>query len=193
MLYVPINEIARWPRNPKLHDLDRIESSMKRFGYVLPMTRDDATGKLVAGHGRLEVLLRMQARGESPPARIPLDSQGRWMAPVLTGVEFEDESEAEAYLLVDNRLVELGGWDEGALAALLADQVAHSDSSVGDLGWTDEQVKDLMETQERLVNPPPPTAPDGFPEFNGSEKATIPCPRCGFHLVVEGGQSAGGS
>jgi ParB-like chromosome segregation protein Spo0J len=54
--YVPLDEIAEAHRNPKLHDRRGIRASVTRFGFVEPITIDERTGRLVAGHGRLEQL-----------------------------------------------------------------------------------------------------------------------------------------
>ena len=35
--------------------------------------------------------------------------------PVLKGISFDDDNEAQAYLIADNRLTELGGWNTGEL------------------------------------------------------------------------------
>ena len=43
------------------------------------------------------------------------DEDGSWLVPVIRGVSFKSEEEAQAYLLADNRLVELGGWNTSAL------------------------------------------------------------------------------
>lgn len=171
IVYEPIVEIARWPRNPKEHDLDAIESSMRRFGYTLPMVRDERTGRLVAGHGRLEVLLRMQGRGDPAPRRIRVDEDGRWRAPVLLGVSFDSEEEAEAYLLVDNRTVEAGGWDHTALAAMLKDQLERAPEDASNLGWSDAEIQRIIAEADSVerVNDPSETEWVGMPEFEPGE------------------------
>lgn len=122
--FVALAEIARWPRNPKRHDLDEIEASLRRFGFIDPIVFDEGTKRIVAGHGRAETLERMRERGQTPPRRVRVRDDGEWCAPVLRGVSFENEREAEAYLVASNRLVELGGWDDAGLAAILEDQRA---------------------------------------------------------------------
>ncbi len=140
--YKPLADLARWPRNPKAHDIPQIRASLRRHGFVLPLVEDETSEQLVAGHGRLEALLQMQADGESAPRRIKVSPDGSWSVPVVGGVAFESEQEAEAYLLADNRLVEAGGWDSEALHAMLADLRAN-DALIG-TGWTDAEVDQLL-------------------------------------------------
>lgn len=121
--YVPLGELRRWPRNPKDHSLGDIHQSYDRFGYVAPMLLDERTGRLVAGHGRLDALQQRKASGKSAPERI-VTHDGRWLVPVVRGVSFESDEEAEAYGIADNRLVEVGGWNDMALAQVLADLAA---------------------------------------------------------------------
>lgn len=191
VVYLRVDEVERWPRNPKKHDLGKIERSMRRHGFVLPITRDTKTGRLVAGHGRLEVLQRMMAQGQLPPKRVKVADDGMWMVPVLNGIEFATEADAEDYLLTDNRLVELGGWDPGELKAILDDQM-EAGTDVGELGWTADDLRILeasLEVQQRLEEPPgeqpAEEPPEAFRTFDGTEKATVNCPRCGFHIVTE--------
>ena len=119
--YHDIQEIKRWPRNPKGHKDKEIESSIKRFGFVTPMVKDERTGQLVAGHGRLERLLAMHAKGDPVPKWIKVGLDGSWLAPVVCGVSFDNEAEAEAYLLADNKIGEAGGWNTEELSAMLTD------------------------------------------------------------------------
>lgn len=52
--YMRLDAIQRAPRNPKRHDLDAIQRSTDKFGVVEVPALDERTGKLVAGHGRLD-------------------------------------------------------------------------------------------------------------------------------------------
>ena len=113
--YVAIDDLTKWARNPKLHGEDALTASLKRFGFTNPFLYDETHGQLVAGHGRLEALERWQREGRDPPKRVRLDGDGRWLAPVVRGLEFSTEDEAAAYAIADNRLVELGGWDTSGL------------------------------------------------------------------------------
>lgn len=142
--YTALSAVARWPRNPKKHDEENLELSIRRFGFTQPLLVDEGTEKLVAGHGRLEALLRMQKADEVPPDRIQIDPEtGEWLVPVIRGVEFVSEREAEAFLLADNRLVEMGGWDEKALSTILEDLRASGDVALAGIGFDVEEVAQL--------------------------------------------------
>ena len=112
--YLPLSEIVEADTNPKDHDIGQIYQSIKRFGFTQPIMMNENTGKLLAGHGRLQTLQTMKQSGEKVPNRIK-EKDGEWLVPVLKGISFEDDNEAQAYLIADNRLTELGGWNTGEL------------------------------------------------------------------------------
>jgi hypothetical protein len=121
--YIDLDEILLAPRNPKLHDTDGIARSVTHFGLAELPLRDERTGRLVAGHGRINDLRTRRAAGATPPAGVRADA-GRWLVPVLRGWASETDPDAEAYLLYSNKAVENGGWDESALQQMLADAAA---------------------------------------------------------------------
>mgnify|MGYP001568894809 FL=1 len=142
--YTALTELQHWPRNPKDHDLGAINSSYRRFGYVSPILMDETTGRIVAGHGRIEELARMQAAGEPAPDRV-LVEDGEWFVPVIRGIAFADEHEAEAYLMADNQLTMLGGWKDADLLDMLTRQ-AEADTLLG----TGFDGSDVDELRKRL-------------------------------------------
>jgi len=157
--YQPLDGIARASRNPKDHDLGAIGESIKRRGYVAPVLVNEATGRLVAGHGRLDALLQLRAAGLEPPARIKVDAAGNWLVPVIRGIAFKSDADAAAYLVADNRLVELGGWRDDELAGLLKD--LNDGPGLEGTGYD----KDDLDALLRTLATPSPTADDvGEPE-----------------------------
>lgn len=118
--YEPLTDLLRAPRNPKNHNLDQIESSMKRHGFVAPIIKNQATGRIVAGHGRLDTLLASKSKGEPAPKRVRV-VDGEWFVPVVHGIAWESDAEAEAYLIADNQLTMMGGWNEPELIPMLND------------------------------------------------------------------------
>ena len=104
----------------------RIAASMARFGWTVPcMVGDD--GELIAGHGRV------LAATELGLHEVPVIRLGHL-----------DEAERRAYRIADNKLTELGDWDE----ALLRDEVAgllaeNFDLSL--LGFAEDELEALLQ------------------------------------------------
>jgi ParB-like chromosome segregation protein Spo0J len=140
--YLPLSKLARAPRNPKGHALDVIDNSISRFGFVNPIVVNEKTGRIVAGHGRLDTLQRAKTPGKRPPERI-VEKDGEWYAPVLVGVAFATDAEAEAFLIADNQTVVLGGYDETILAQILVDHVDTPNGLTG-MGFTNDDVANLL-------------------------------------------------
>lgn len=146
---MPLGQLLRRERNPKRHRLDELEGSFRRFGYTLPPMLDERDGKLVAGHGRIDGLYARKQAGKAPPDGIH-DRGDDWYIPVLRGIRFRDEKEALAYLLADNRLTEIGGYDEGVLAELVKDVALTSEGLEG-TGWTEEEIEQRMRAEADRV------------------------------------------
>jgi len=144
--YMNMDLIRGADQNPKMHDIDLIQGSIGRFGYVDPMIMDERTGQLVAGHGRLESLRARRDAGDSAPDGITRDTNGSWLVPVLRGWSSRSDADASAYLIADNRLSERGGWDHQALAELL-DSIGDPDL-VDIAGWDPAELDELLETTE---------------------------------------------
>ena len=174
--YVPLGSVARWPRNPKLHDHDALGASVDRFGFVQPLLVDERTGQLVAGHGRLETLQKRKAEGKPPPGRVTVGADGEWMVPVIRGVAFGSEAEAEAYLLADNRLVEIGGWNNDVLIAML-DAARMDPTALLGTGFSSAEVEHLI-TAQAMLHPPPPAEPPEYDEDIAADVPMLECPAC---------------
>lgn len=159
---MPLAQVRGAPRNPKEHDegaIGAIGASVGRFGYVEPAVIDERTGRLVAGHGRIKTLRGMKADGQSPPDGVKVEN-GDWLIPVLRGVEFESDEDAEGYLLASNRTTELGGWDDADLTEMLGD-LAAADALEG-VGWDAEDV-------DRMLIALVEDAKDSVPDTSGAE------------------------
>lgn len=132
--YLPLSSLKPAKRNPKRHHIETVLTSMGRFGFVSPLVLDERTGRLVAGHGRLESLKKAKAEGKTPPNRVRVEN-GVWFVPVVRGVAFADDREAEAYLLADNQTTILGGWDDDELKEIIA--TLGADGALGGTGFED--------------------------------------------------------
>lgn len=176
--YVRIDEVARWPRNAKKHDKAGIRASLNRFGWIDPVIEDARSGRLVAGHGRLEVALEMRAEGAAAPKAVRVNPKdGMWLIPVLRGLEFENDHEAEAYLLASNRLVEVGGYDEDVLREILADHRADLDGTGFSADEVTAMLADLSADAPAARDVVPP---EDFREVSIDVTTDYCCPKCGY-------------
>lgn len=150
--YLPLDEVLRAPRNPKKHDAQIIRASMERFGVVELPALDERTGRLVAGHGRLEDWKTRRDTGEAPPEGVQCDDAGQWLVPVSRGWSSRTDAEAEAYLVVSNRSVEIGGWFEVDLDKMLTD-IAREDFALAQVtGTTSAELEELLDAAEAGVD-----------------------------------------
>jgi hypothetical protein len=157
------------PRNPKGHDIEAIITSISTFGYVAPGALDERTGWFIEGHGRTEALSVMRKQQMDCPQRIE-QRNGDWYAPVVRGIAFATDHEVDAYLVADNRLTELGGWDNQALASLLQDIAANDEHLLQPTGYDGDDLDEIL----RELNPE-------FPEYDESIADTVEyhqCPEC---------------
>ena len=103
---VPIEWLKPDPRNPRRHSkkqILQIARSIKAFGFNVPILID-RDGNVIAGHGRL---LACRALGMSEVPALCLDH----LSP----------AQARAFMIADNRLSEIAGWDDRLLAEQLKD------------------------------------------------------------------------
>ena len=140
--YVSLEELQGAPRNPKDHDIGALHESIKRFDFVAPFIINENTGRLVVGHGRLRVLQQMKANGMEPPGHIVKKGES-WQVPVIKGIYFRNEKEAEAYLLADNRLTELGSWHQDQLVQVLSDLAVDEKDLIG-VGWDSNDIDAML-------------------------------------------------
>ena len=166
--YDPLTELhsRRRPDNPKAHDQGAIVASVDRVGYITPVVVNDEDGQLLEGHGRVEALVALKARGEASPLGIRVTDEGEWLVPTLHGVRL-GPADAKAFVVAANRTTELGGWDERRLAATLV-ELAELDGGLSGVGYDatdlDRLVSQLLQEVDRQA-----TGPDEAPPPNEKE------------------------
>lgn len=155
LIYSPLDELlAKQHReNPKTHDVPKIRASFARFGYTIPVTVDEKSDVLVTGHGRLQSLDQMRTEGQPPPRGIPIDASGAWLVPVLRGISFASEKDRDDYVIADNRLSEIGGWDEAKLRTLLGKSNGALNNPES-LGYSPGEMRRLMSKFSNPINEP---------------------------------------
>jgi DNA modification methylase len=102
-LAVPIGDLRTLEGNPRRGDVAAVARSLKRFGQRKPIVARHADGVVVAGNHTLAAALELG-----------------WTEIAVSWVD-DDDATAKAYALADNRTSALGSFDEGALAAMVAE------------------------------------------------------------------------
>lgn len=174
--YVRLADIKSAVRNVKAHDVGELTQSIRRFGFNDAVVVDDRTGRLLAGHGRVDALRAMHKEdAQRHPAGVRVKGEGatpEWLVPVQRGWASRDDTEAEAFIVAANRLVELGGWDEPGLEAVLADLAR--DGALEGTGYDGDDVDRLL-NHPAIVNGTTDALAEweGMPEFDQRDKTSL--------------------
>lgn len=142
----PIGRLVPYARNARTHSpaqVEQIARSIQTFGFTNPILVDGAQG-ILAGHGRLQAAQKMKLA----------------IVPVIV-LDHLSEAERRAYILADNKLAENAGWDDGMLAAELA-EIRDMDFGLDVIGFDERELA-------KLLGVPDDAAADECPEV--SERA----------------------
>jgi site-specific DNA-methyltransferase (adenine-specific) len=119
-----------------------VAASLERFGQRKPLVVQASTRYVIAGN---HVLAAARSLG--------------WTE-IAANVEAMADADATAYLLADNRTADLGGYDDGLLAAMLAEQAAVDNLAA--TGYDADDVAALVRAAGLELAPrDPDDAPDG--------------------------------
>ena len=91
----------------------------------------------------MSTILLLKAGGKNPPRGVQGFDDDTWLVPVLRGLKFEDANEAEAFLLADNRLSEIGGWNQDLLADMLS-EIVDIDGAIEGIGFDYAEILDMI-------------------------------------------------
>lgn len=131
---LPIADLVPYARNARTHSpaqVAQIAASIREFGFTNPVLID-ASGGIVAGHGRV----------------LAAQSLGVGSVPCLR-VGWLTEAQKRAYVLADNQLALQAGWDD----TILASELRALQADGFDLALTGFDVDDLADL---LFEPPAP-------------------------------------
>ncbi|MBO6884300.1 MAG: site-specific DNA-methyltransferase [Marivita sp.] len=127
----PLARLQPYAKNAKMHGNDqvaKIAASMAEFGWTVPcLVGED--GELIAGHGRVLAATQL----------------GLAEAPVIV-LGHLTEAQRRAYRIADNKLTELGTWDEALLSAELQDLLAE-DYDLSLIGFDDGELDALLSAE----------------------------------------------
>ena len=143
---IPLADLKPYARNSRTHTSEQvaqIAASIREFGFTNPILIDKA-GSIVAGHGRAQAA----------------KSIGLISVPCLR-LENLTEAQIRAYVIADNRLAELAGWDRDVLAGELRDLLDGGfDASL--TGWDGDDLDELLAAAD--ATPEGETEADAVPE-----------------------------
>lgn len=125
---IPIADLAPYERNARTHSdeqIEKIKNSINEFGFVAPVIIDE-NNMILAGHGRVEAA-KDAGLNEVPYRRI-------------TNL---NEDQKKAYILADNKLSDMAGWDE----EMLREELASISLDMADFGF-DEIIEEHIELTE---------------------------------------------
>ena len=116
---IKVSLIKENNKNPKKHCVEKISQSIREMGIIEPIVVDE-NDVILAGHGRL-MALKEQKTDEVEVI-------------VKRGLT---EKQKEKYLLLSNKLVEMGGWDSDLLFVF-------EEELLKDVGWGSEELDKIF-------------------------------------------------
>jgi DNA modification methylase len=139
-LAVPIESVTLHPRNARIGDVGAVAASLDWFGQLKPIVVQKSTGWVVAGNHLLRAARKLG-----------------WTEIAANIVELDDAT-ATKYMLADNRTSDLGSYDDGLLAAILAEQAAADNLAA--TGYDADDVAALLRAAGLSDERDPDAAPD---------------------------------
>mgnify|MGYP002622116113 CR=1 FL=1 len=137
----PLAALKPYPSNARTHSkrqIEQIARSIERFGFVNPVLVSDDL-EIVAGHGRVAAAKQL----------------GLTEAPIVK-LSHLSAAERRAYVIADNRLAELAGWDRDTLAIELQ-ALTELEFEIEAIGFETAEI-DLVLSQAADADPTPAPA-----------------------------------
>jgi len=125
----PTDRLVPYAKNSRTHSdeqVAQIAASIAEFGFLNPILVDTKAG-VVAGHGRLLAARKLKL------AEVP-----------VVVLDHLSEIQRRAYIIADNRLAELAGWNEAALAEELREIAATDEIDLKLVGFSDEELNAML-------------------------------------------------
>lgn len=158
---VSTESLIPYVNNAKTHpeeQVSMIAASIKEFGFNAPILIDDQN-MVIAGHGRL---LAAKKLGMDEVPAVMLDHLS--------------EAQKKAYILADNRLGEIGGWDMD-LVSLELESLQDMDFGLDLTGFDIGHVK---------ITDFSPVAEEEQGKLDELEPKWVDCPHCGKEFDLRG-------
>ncbi len=156
------------PKNAKDHDVGEITESLKRFGYVRKIEMNDHRQDkfVLLGHGTTKALAWLEKEGIDPPNGIRAEN-GRWEVQVVRGHKIPPK-EAKAYRIADNRLTEIGGYDDPQLLDNLI-EIEKGRHGLRGIGFDGDELDALIKV---------------YDPAQSDQRTSVKCPDCGHEFTI---------
>jgi ParB-like chromosome segregation protein Spo0J len=128
---LPTSSLTPYKKNTRVHSAGQVEKltqSIRQFGFVIPILLNKQ-GQVIAGHGRLLAAKKL----------------GLKTVPCIRATHLSEDQQ-RAYSIADNRLTELGGWNEELLSEELK-ALKTSSLELSLTGFTDVEILSLLEEE----------------------------------------------
>lgn len=135
-------DLRPWPGNPRTHNakqLAKLKASIQKFGFTVPALVDE-TGIILSGHGRAQAALELGLK--AIPVRI------------ICGLT---EAQKRAYVIADNKLAQLSGWDNDLLQQEFR-LLGESDLEIKLTGFSTAEIDILFEDASQPASTDPDDA-----------------------------------
>lgn len=152
---VPLSDLTPFPNNPRRGDVESIKRSLVKRGQYKPLVVSEDNVILVGNH-------TAKAMAEL----------GEVTALVVRAPVHSDSPEAAEIVLVDNRLPDLGTYDEADLAGLLS---SLPDLDIAEVGYTADDLSELLASLPD-VHDGYGYGDDGRDDDTDIEDASLPAP-----------------
>lgn len=133
------DQLKPWPSNPRIHNdkqLVKLKASMQKFGFTAPVLVDESN-VILGGHGRV------QAAKELGLVTIPTR--------LISGLT---EAKKRAYVIADNKLAQLSGWDNNLLKAEI-EILIQQDFDIEAIGFSTAEIDIMLDGAEASVDSNP--------------------------------------
>jgi site-specific DNA-methyltransferase (adenine-specific) len=127
-VWEPLTALKPWAANPRDNSkaVAEVAKSIRRFGWGAPIVANKRDGEIIAGHTRFAAAERLKLD------QVPV----RWLD--------LDPADAHALALADNKVGEVATWDDATLANVLRELREADESLLGDTGFSDEEIANLL-------------------------------------------------
>jgi hypothetical protein len=152
-LAFPVADLELLPGNPRRGDVDAVGRSLEEFGQRKPIVVRRSDRVVVAGNHTLQAAQRLG-----------------WESVAVVWVD-DDDTRAKAFALADNRTAELGGYDDEALAEMIAGVRGADPELLAATGWSEADVLAVLATTEGVADPLAEWT--AMPEYESENHASV--------------------